>query len=108
MEIVQISTTTGSSEEAQRIADHLVAQRLAACVQVLGPVSSTYRWEGSVETAEEFMCVIKTRRDLATEVEKAVKSLHPYENPEILTAPVLGGSADYLAWVASETAPPEA
>lgn len=72
---------------------------------MLGPIRSTYRWEGSVETAEEFMCVIKTRRDLATEVEKAIKALHSYENPEIVTLPVLGGSPDYLAWVASETLP---
>lgn len=107
MDIVQISTTTGSSEEAQRIADHLVAERLAACVQVLGPIRSTYRWRGSIETSEEFICFIKTRAELAAPVEHAIKSLHSYEDPEILTMPILGGSADYLAWVASETARPE-
>ena len=107
MEIVQITTTAGSKEEAQKIADHLVSERLAACVQVAGPVTSTYRWEGSVETAEEFICFVKTRSTLAAEVEKMVKSLHSYENPEILTLPVLSGSADYLAWVVEETKPVE-
>lgn len=102
-----MTTTTESASEAQTIADHLVEQRLAACVQVSGPLTSTYRWKGSVERSEEFMCVIKTRRALVREVEVAVRSLHSYDNPEILVVPIQDGSPDYLAWIESETAPDE-
>lgn len=104
MDVVQITTTTGSAVEAQRIADHLVDRRLAACVQVIGPVNSTYRWEGAVQRSEEFMCFVKTRRELSAQVEAAIRSLHSYENPEILIVAIEGGSPDYLGWVASETA----
>ena len=104
MGFVQMSTTAGSIEEAQRIADRLVEQRLAACVQVTGPISSTYRWNGEVQRSEESMCIIKTRRDLVEAVEESIRSLHSYENPEIIVTSIEGGSADYLAWIASETA----
>lgn len=98
-----MSTTTASAAEAQEIADHLVGQRLAACVQVTGPVSSTYRWQGNVEKADEFLCLIKTRRELAKEVEAAIRSLHSYDNPEIIVVPIEGGSSDYLGWIVAET-----
>ena len=102
---MQMSTTTESATEAQEIADHLVEQRLAACVQVTGPVASTYRWQGNVERAEEFLCLIKTRRELANEVEAAIRSLHSYDNPEIVVVPIEGGSRDYLTWIEAETGP---
>ncbi|HWC13478.1 MAG TPA: divalent-cation tolerance protein CutA [Actinomycetota bacterium] len=105
MDFVQITTTTETAAEARKIADHLVEQRLAACVQVMGPITSTYRWQGSVERAEEFMCFVKTRCAMAAKVEAAIVSLHSYENPEIVVTPIEGGSSDYLAWVASETTP---
>ncbi len=101
--MVQMVTTTESAAEAQKIADHLVEHRLAACVQVTGPIASTYRWQGSVQRSEEFMCFIKTRRELTEAVETAVRSLHSYSNPEIVVVPIEGGSAEYLAWIEAET-----
>jgi periplasmic divalent cation tolerance protein len=103
MDLVQMTTTTESAAEAQEIADRLVEQRLAACVQVTGPITTTYRWQGSMQRSEEFMCFIKTRKELSTKVEAAIRSLHSYDNPEIIIVPIEGGSADYLAWVGSET-----
>lgn len=108
MGFVQMTTTTESAAEAQAIADHLVGHRLAACVQVCGPITSTYRWKGTVERSEEFMCVIKTHKELVREVEAAVRSLHSYDNPEILVVLISDGSTDYLAWIESETAPEQA
>ena len=103
MDLVQISTTTGDAALAQAIADHLVERRLAACVQVIGPINSTYRWQGSVERAEEFMCLIKTHRELGDDVGAAIRSLHTYDNPEVIVSPIEGGSVDYLQWIWSET-----
>ena len=103
MGFVQMTTTTESEAEARAIADHLVERRLAACVQVTGPVTSTYRWEGTVQNSEEFMCFIKTRSELVTEVESAIRALHSYENPEIIVVGIEGGSSDYLRWVRTET-----
>ena len=96
-------TTIASVAEAQAIADRLVEQRLAACVQVTGPLASTYRWQGTVERAEEYMCLIKTRRVLTNEVEAAIRDLHSYDNPEIIVVPIEGGSSDYLSWIEAET-----
>ena len=101
-EYIQVVTTTEHREDAERIARTLVEERLAACVQVVGPISSTYRWRGAVETAQEWQCWVKSRRDLYDEVEKAIRRLHPYEVPEILAIPVLAGNAGYLAWLDGE------
>lgn len=98
-----MSTTTESSEEAQEIADHLVDHHLAACVQVIGPITSTYWWQGSVQKSQEFMCVIKTRKELVGDVGAAIRSLHSYDNPEVIAVPIEGGSADYLGWIEAET-----
>jgi periplasmic divalent cation tolerance protein len=100
---IQVVTTTECQEDAERIARALVDQRLAACVQVSGPITSTYRWQGKIETAREYQCWAKTRRDLYQQVEQAIRHLHPYEVPEILAIPILSGSADYLAWLERET-----
>lgn len=96
-------TTTADSEAAAReIADHLVGARLAACVQV-SPISSTYRWKGSVNRDQEYMCIIKTRSELTERVESEIRALHTYETPEIVVVPIVGGSSDYLAWIEAET-----
>lgn len=99
---VQVSTTTETRDQANAIAGRLVEERLAACVQVIGPISSTYRWQGSVEHAEEWLCLIKTRADRLDEVETEIASIHPYEVPEVIATPVAGGSASYLSWLAAE------
>lgn len=96
---IQVFTTTASKADAQAIADALVMQRLAACVQVVGPIMSTYRWQGQVETAEEWLCIAKSRGDLYAAVERAIRAVHPYEEPEILAVPVAAGSASYLRWL---------
>ena len=98
-EFIQVFTTTGNRADASRIAETLVERRLAGCVQVLGPISSTYRWQGTVETEEEWLCLIKAGRDTYSELETAIRELHPYDTPEILAMPVVDGSADYLAWL---------
>jgi periplasmic divalent cation tolerance protein len=102
-EYIQVLTTVEHREDAERIARALVEQRLAACAQIVGPVASIYRWHGRIETAQEWQCWAKSRRDLYGQIEQAIRSLHPYEVPEILALPVLAGSAAYLAWVEGET-----
>ena len=102
-DFIQVITTTSSPEEARKIADALVQRRLAACVQIVGPVTSVYRWEGKVETATEWQCLIKSRRDLLERLIEAIQGLHSYRVPEILALPVLGGSAAYLEWLEEET-----
>jgi periplasmic divalent cation tolerance protein len=99
---IQVVTMTGTRDDAQRIACALVEERLAACVQVAGPVVSTYRWKGRIETSEEWQCWAKTRQSLYERVEQAIRRLHPYEVPEILALPILAGSASYLAWLDAE------
>jgi periplasmic divalent cation tolerance protein len=99
---IQVVTTTEKKEDAQKIARALVEKRLAGCVQIIGPIASTYHWKGVIETAGEWMCVIKTRKDLYPELEKSIREVHPYEVPEILAVPVAEGSKDYLEWLDNE------
>ena len=96
---VQITTTAPSRAIASAIADALVERRLAACVQVVGPVASTYRWKGAVERSEEWLCLIKTEQRLFSALEATVRSLHPYETPEIVATPIGEGSEAYLKWI---------
>jgi len=99
---IQVFTTTEEKNDAEKMAKVLVEKRLAACVQVIGPVISTYQWKGNLETAQEWLCLIKTRRDLYDEVEAAIKEIHPYETPEIIAVPFVAGSREYLEWLRSE------
>jgi periplasmic divalent cation tolerance protein len=99
---VQVLTTAGSEEEAARIALALVDRRLAACVQVLGPIVSRYRWQGVVEEAEEWQCLAKTEAARYAEVEAAIRDLHTYEEPEIVATPIVAGSEGYLRWISDE------
>ena len=101
-EYIQVVTTTTRKAEAQAIARALVEQRLAACVQVLGPVTSTYWWEGKVETNHEWQIWIKTRRDLYEQIEQAIRQLHSYAVPEIVAIPIVAGSESFLAWIDDE------
>lgn len=105
---IQVTTTTGKREDAERIARALVETRLAACVQIAGPIASIYRWKGKIETAGEWLCLIKSRQENFRAVERMIRSLHPYETPEIVAVPLTDGSRDYLDWLRSElTAPCE-
>jgi periplasmic divalent cation tolerance protein len=103
IEVLQVVTTTANKADAEKIARGLVERRLAACVQIAGPITSCYRWEGKIETAEEWQCTTKTRRDLYPQVESAIKELHPYQTPEILATQVVEGSTEYLEWLSDET-----
>jgi periplasmic divalent cation tolerance protein len=96
---IQISTTTKTKEQAQKIAQYLVETRLAACVQITGPITSIYRWKGKVENTKEWLCLIKTQDDLFKKVEAAIKSQHLYETPEIIAVPIVKGSKEYLIWL---------
>lgn len=101
-EFVQITTTTGSRQDAERIAAELISRRLAACVQLSGPIVSTYLWKGKTETQEEWVCTIKTGSKLLGAIEKLMAEIHPYEVPELIATPIVGGSEKYLAWLADE------
>jgi periplasmic divalent cation tolerance protein len=100
---VVVLVTAGSREEAGRIGTALVTERLAACVNLIGPIHSIYRWQGSIEEAEEWQLVVKARAADLSALEARVKALHSYEVPEILALPVYGGSAAYLAWLDEAT-----
>lgn len=93
-----VFTTCSERAELERIAHSLVERELAACVQIDGPIRSVYRWEGAIETAEEWRCAVKTRACLYDRVERAIRELHPYETPEIVAVPMTG-SAAYLDWI---------
>ena len=97
---IVVLVTCGSAEEAERIARALVKDRLAACVNVLhAPVESIYRWKGKIESAKEFLLLVKTSRRRFAEVQAAVRRLHSYDLPEIVALPVERGSKAYLDWI---------
>ena len=98
-EYVQVVTTAEKREDAGRLARAAVEKRLAACAQVVGPITSIYWWEGKISEAEEWLCIMKTTTELYGELEKTLRGLHPYEVPEILAVPVSAGSGDYLEWL---------
>ncbi len=102
MECLQVSTAAGSRDEAERIAQALVQRRLAACVQIVGPMRSVYRWQDQVESAEEWLCLIKTTTDAYQAVEAAIGELHSYECPEVIATPITDGSSDYLRWLGEQ------
>jgi periplasmic divalent cation tolerance protein len=99
---IQVFTTTPKKEDAEKIANVLVEKRLAGCIQIVGPILSTYWWKGNVETAEEWLCFIKSKKTLYDELERAIKEVHPYETPEIIALPIISGSKDYLGWLNNE------
>ncbi len=103
-EVVIVLTNLPDRAAAVKLAQELVARRLAACVNVLAECTSVYRWKGGIENAVEVPVLIKTRAGRYAEVEAAIRELHPYELPEIVAVPVQHGFDEYLQWVADETA----
>ena len=103
-EAIQVITTTAERTEADAIAEALLQQRLAACVQIGGPVDSSYWWNGRIETSREFVLTIKTRRALFARLETAILALHPYEQPEILAVAAVEVTPGYLKWLEEQTA----
>lgn len=104
-QILLVLTNLPDEASARRLAEGLVADRLAACVNLLAPCRSIYRWQGAVESAEEIPLLIKTTAARYAALEAAIRAGHPYELPEIIAVPVAHGLPDYLAWVAMETTP---
>ena len=100
---VIVLTNLPDRETAVKLANELVARKLAACVNVLSECTSVYRWKGTIENAREVPVLIKTRAARYAEVEAAIRGLHPYELPEIVAVPIVRGCDDYLQWVADET-----
>lgn len=106
-EYLQVVTTTETQDQARAIAREAVQSRVAACAQVLGPLISTFWWQGAVEEAAEYLCVMKTRADAFEALERTIRRLHPYDVPEILSFSIHSGATDYLAWLGSEVRPRE-
>lgn len=104
-EVLLVFTNLPDAKAASELAAHLVDSRLAACVNVLAPCRSVYRWQGAVETAEEVPVLAKTTADRYPALEQAIRRHHPYELPEILAVPIARGLPAYLSWVAAETTP---
>jgi periplasmic divalent cation tolerance protein len=100
-----VLVTAGSEEQAAAIARALVGERLAACVNILGPVRSIYRWRDAVEDEREYLLIIKTRATLYMKVEERVRELHTYEVPEVLSLHADRGSPRYIQWLLDSTGP---
>jgi|SRR5271166_6562041 len=97
-----IMTTVGLMEKAEQIAEALVDRRLAACVNIVGPIRSIYRWQGSVQREQEYLLLIKTTAERATALAAAFAELHPYELPEHVELTIEGGSVPYLEWLGAQ------
>lgn len=100
-----VLTNVPERAAAERLADMLVEQRLAACVSILAPCRSVYRWKGAVQRDEEYPILMKTTAERYPALEQALRAAHPYELPEIIAVPVARGLPAYLEWVAGETRP---
>ena len=101
---VVVLVTAAAADEAERIATALVTERLAACVNIVGPIRSIYRWQGAIERADEHLLLVKTQMQLFEAVASRVSEMHSYTTPEIIAVPVEAGTSAYLAWLAESTA----
>jgi periplasmic divalent cation tolerance protein len=96
---VLATTTTAKAEDAGKIATQLVEKKLAACVQIVEPVVSVYRWKDKIESEREILLLIKTTRDLISRIAELLDEIHPYEVPELVATPIVEGSTAYLSWL---------
>ncbi|MEV4061768.1 divalent-cation tolerance protein CutA [Nonomuraea dietziae] len=102
-EYIQVTVTAPSAEEGVALARSVTKNRLAACVQIIGPIQSIYWWQGNLEDAQEWQLLIKTTTAQFSALEKHIKAHHSYETPEIIATPIVAGSAEYLTWISAET-----
>ena len=103
MEAIVILTNLPDQASAERLARTLVETKIAACVNILAPCVSIYRWQGAIETAQEVPVLIKTLRAHYHKLEQVVREYHPYALPEIIALPIVAGLPEYMAWIATET-----
>ena len=101
-EFIQVFITINDRSKAKEIAETLIEKRLAACVQISGPISSLYRWQGRIAEDQEWLLIIKSSGDHYGELEKEVKRIHVYEVPEILSVSISDGNEAYLNWLKKE------
>lgn len=99
---LQIFTTVEHKDDAEKIAGYLLENRLAACVQIVGPLTSHFWWDNKIDKAEEYLCIIKSRADLYVKLEELITKNHPYTVPEIVAVPIVASGRDYLAWLEKE------
>jgi periplasmic divalent cation tolerance protein len=100
-----VLTNCPDQAHAEVLAEHLIEQRLVACVNILAPCRSVYRWQGKVESASEIPLLMKTTEDRYAALEAGIRAHHPYELPEIVAAPITHGLENYLRWIEDETRP---
>ena len=103
MSVVSVYCTFANAEEAERIGRQAVEERLAACINILGPCRSIYRWQGSVETTEEVAAILKTTADAAKRLTSRIVELHSYDVPAVVAWRIVGAPAAYLEWIVDET-----
>ena len=102
-EYIIVLTTCNSSATASSIAETLVSNKLAACVNIVNSIESVYQWQGKIEHDKEILLIIKTRQSLFSQVEQAIQKRHNYELPEIIAVPIVSGEQNYLNWIQSTT-----
>jgi len=100
---IVVFITVDTQETARKITDQLLAERKAACINIISGIESNYWWQGKIESTNELLLIVKTRTKLLDELTKMVKQNHPYSVPEIIALPIIGGNEDYLDWVQQET-----
>jgi len=101
-EFIQVITTVDQKEVTEKLALILTKNQLAACVQIVGPITSIYQWKDNLEKSEEWLCLIKSKKNLFEKLEGKIKEAHPYKVPEIIALPIISGSKDYLEWLQNE------
>ena len=106
-EAIAVFVTTADSAEAYRLAEMLISQHLAACVQILPEMKSVYRWQGKIERQKEILLIAKTTQAKFEALEREVRAIHSYETPEIVALPLTAGSAAYLKWLRSSVSDEE-
>lgn len=102
-DIIMVKTVCGSKAESLKIAEQLLDKRLTACASILGPMESIFRWKGNVETAREFLLILKTQEKHVEKITAEIVKLHSYDLPEVIAVPVKTGLSDYINWVIEET-----
>ncbi|MGB9668510.1 MAG: divalent-cation tolerance protein CutA [Thermosulfidibacteraceae bacterium] len=99
MSYIMVITTTDNKELAEKIAMELLEKKLAGCIQIIGPIKSSYWWKNKIETTEEFLVFIKSKEELFGRIAKTIKELHSYTVPEIIAFPIKNGLKEYLNWL---------